>query len=655
MKKIIFLGFSLLITFLTFGQTIFPEPLSQRIANYNIDVELNTENKLLTGEMLLEWKNTSLDTISELQFHMYMNAFKDRNSTFMQEITYHSPEIENWGWIDIISMQIEKGEDLTDKIKYIHPDDNNQLDNTVISVQLKENINPLNSAKIKIKFIVKLPEIIARTGFADDYFFVGQWFPKIGVLEHKGMRNVSKTQWNCHQFHANSEFYADFGVYNVKITLPENYKVGATGVLIEEIYNKNKTKTLTYRAEDVIDFAWTAYDNFIEEERKWQDITVKLLIPKEHKRFAERHFSAAFESLDFLNDNIGSYPYPNLTIVSTPFKGLNSAGMEYPCLVTTASICGMPSFVKIPELTTVHEITHNYFMAMLASNEFEEPWLDEGLTSYVEAKIMDNRSPIFDLMGLNIFDFESKRAMYTGYKYKSTTSSAEYSWNYTGHSYGIFAYEKPATFLKTLENIVGEKAMNKILRTYFDRWKFKHPGASDFIAIVNEVVKKEHGNTFGKDMNWFFQQTLYGTGICDYELAKIKNTQLIENKTKTHKKKQLRVTYKRKNKSERKYLSEITVLRNGEVQMPLEILVTFENGTSVVEKWNGAERSKTFTYKGELKIVSAKVDYLDKITIDINRNNNSLTLKPDNRPIYKWTVKFMFFIQNILQTASYFA
>ncbi len=653
MKRNYFILFLIFITTNIFSQVIFPEPLSDRIANYNIDIELNTENKLLTGELVLNWKNSTTDTINELQFHLYMNAFKNQNSTFMLESGNFDTKNNVWGWIDIISMEIVGREILTDKIIYIQPDDGNEHDKTVFKTVLNKSIQPFEIIDIKIKYIVKLPEIISRTGYNDDYFFIAQWFPKIGVLEHKGMRNVSQTEWNCHQFHAHSEFYADFGTYNVNITLPDEYIVGTTGVLQKEIYNNNNTRTLTYRAEDVIDFAWTAYKDFMVVERKWQNINVKLLIPKEHKSMIERHFNAAFEALEYFNLKLGAYPYPNLTIVDVPFKGIRSAGMEYPCLVTTISLSDIPNFIKLPESTTIHEIGHNYFMGMLASNEFEEPWLDEGLNSYFEAKIMENYSPLINLFGLQIFDFESKRASYVGYKNLQIAESANYSWEYPENSYHVFAYNKPATFLKTLENLIGSKTMDKIMQTYFDRWKFKHPCSADFIKVVNEIVKEEHGNTFGQNMNWYFQQVLYGTGICDYELASITNKKITEKNTGVYTKNDLKVSVELE-KTITYYNSEISISRLGEVKMPMEILINFEDGTSKIENWNGNSRTKIFSYKTYSKIISAKADYLDKLTIDINRNNNSLTLQPDQRPIYKYTIKFLFFLQNILQIVSFF-
>ena len=162
-------------------QVIFQKPLSNRIANYDMNVKLNPEKKLVTGEETLYWKNTSKDKISELEFHLYLNAFKNTNSTFIKESggqlrgdRFNTSSKLNWGWIDVLSMKVKNGEDLTSKIKYIHPDDNNADDETVISVPLNRPVLPGKEITLNIKFESKLPKVFARSGFSDNFFMVAQ-------------------------------------------------------------------------------------------------------------------------------------------------------------------------------------------------------------------------------------------------------------------------------------------------------------------------------------------------------------------------------------------------------------------------------------------------------------------------------------------------
>lgn len=638
-------------------QIISPRPLSERIANYDITVKLYPEKKILEGEMLLDWKNNSPDTINELQFHLYMNAFKNTASSFYKESKIVQNNSENnltWGNIDIKKMRIVNGENLINKYKFIQPDDKNEHDQTVISVNLSKSILPGKTINLKINFETKLPKIVARTGYARNYFLVGQWFPKIGVYEKSGMRYAKKGAWNCHQFHRNTEFYANFGVYNVDIILPEEYVVGATGILQNITKNNDNTKTLTYRAEDVIDFAWTASPHFISIKSDWKDVKINLLIQPEHSELANRHINSIKVALSYFDKYFGKYPYKNLTIVDPPNYGISSAGMEYPTFITAGSFKGIPEGLKLIEQVVIHEFGHQYFMGLLATNEFEEAWMDEGMNTYFETRIMDEtygeKKSIIDFPGISIGDFETKRMDYVGSNYIKTAESFRPAWDYRYSEYGMMSYSKPAVFLTTLEKLIGRKTMDNIFKTYYKRFKFKHPNSQNFIDIVNEIVKKEHGEKFGKNMNWFFDQVLYGTDICDYKLRKISVKKAKKYVGIFNKNEKL---FRNNNENSEKYISKIIIDRKGEIIMPVEILIKFDNGEELLKHWDGKSRTKDFIFERVEKVVSAQIDPEKKILIDVNLNNNSKTLEKNDAGIWKYVLKFMFWLQNLMQTVAF--
>lgn len=641
-------------------QTIFQQPLSDRIASYDMNVKLDPVKKLVTGEETLFWKNTSTDKISNLEFHLYLNAFKNTNSTFIKESGGQLREDKfdessniNWGWEKVLSMKVKDGEDLTDKIKYIQPDDNNKDDQTVISVPLAKPVLPGQTITLNIKFESKLPKVFARSGFNNDFFLVGQWFPKIGVYEKAGERYAVKGQWNCHQYHANSEFYADYGVYNVHITVPKNYVVGAVGVLQNEQQNADGTKTLFYHAEDVIDFAWTASPRFKVAEAVWHNVKIRVLLQPEHFSQAQRHIQSVEDALEYFNKYLGKYPYPNLTIVDPPFRALGAAGMEYPTFFTGGSLWGMPEGIKLTESTVVHEFGHNYFMGILATNEFEEAWMDEGFNSYYEARIMDHyygkKKSFMDFMGFHFGDGEMQREGYTGMKDPMIDPDFQFSWKFKNNdSYGGITYYKTSTWMFTLEGLVGRKVMDEIMQTYFERWKYKHPCGNDFIAIVNEVVKEKLGNKFGDNMDWFFNEVLYGTDICDYKLSNISVGKL-EQPAGAYDSAGAEKYYKVMRESEKPiYESRVDVERLGGVVMPEEILVHFDNGKEVLETWDGKGRSHEFIYDKPEKVVWAKVDPYNKIPIDVNMINNSYTTEPESGAENKYFVKFLFWVENTM-------
>ncbi len=643
-------------------QTIFSTPLSNRIASYEMDVKLNPEKKTVTGEETLYWKNTSGDKISNLEFHLYLNAFKNTNSTFIKEsggqlrgVNFNVQSDLNWGWEKILSMKVKDGEDLTNKIEYIHPDDNNPDDRTVISVPLDKPVLPGKEIIINIKFISKLPKVFARSGYSGNFFMVAQWFPKIGVYEPAGERYAVKGQWNCHQYHANSEFYADFGVYNVHITVPKNYVVGATGVLQNVKENKDGTKTLFFHEEDVIDFAWTASPLFKVVNANWRHVKIRVLLQPQHLSQADRHIDAVKDALEYFNKYAGVYPYPNLTIVDPPFNAFGAAGMEYPTLFTAGCLWGMPNGIKFTEDVVIHEFGHNYFMGMLATNEFEEAWMDEGMNTYFEIRIMDHfygkETSFFNLFGYHFGDFEEQRETYASMRDPKISPDAQNSWDYKHNDYGAITYSKTATWMMTLQRLVGQKVMDDIMHTYFEEWKFKHPCGRDFIAVVNRVVKKDMGDKLGNNMDWFFKEVLYGTDVCDYKLAGITVSE-INPVNGAYDSAGVNLFYKTKRNYNNKpfYRSRVVVERLGGVEIPEEILVHFNSGKEVLEHWDGKDRAHDLIYERPDKAVWAKVDPYNKIPMDINLINNSFTLEPEKTSINKYAAKFIFWVENIMQT-----
>jgi hypothetical protein len=610
------------------------KPLSNRIANYTIDVVLDADKKTLKGHETLVWKNTSTDHISELQFHLYLNAFKDKNSTFMKEsggklrgdVMDPSKPI-NLGYVNIESMQVRNGETLTKKIKFIHPDDLNEKDETVISVPLSKPLNPDESITLDINFTSKLPQIFARTGFADNYFLVGQWFPKIGVYEPAGMRYATKGQWNCHQFHAHTEFYADFGNYKVSMTVPKEYQLAATGVFQSESPHDNGTKTITYTADDVHDFAWTTSPRFVISERQWKHVKIKAVMQPEHSGSTERYFQSAITALTYFEKHLGKYPHTVLSLIDPPVNGAGSGGMEYPTFITCGTSWQIPKGVRIPEIVTVHEFGHQYFQGMLATNEFEESFLDEGFNQYYEGRIMDeNYMPGSQLnfIGFTVNDMETSRISYITMDNPKITEVFRNAWQYPKGTYSIMTYTKTATWLKTLENMIGRSTMDEVMQTYFIRWRFRHPCVRDFIDIVNEIVPKRTGNRFGADLNWYFEQVLYKAPVLDYALKSIDNIE-----------------------KDSKVSGQFTVERLGDMILPTEISVQFADGKQELIPWSGEDKSKT--YKFNKAISSVKVDPQNKLLLDLNFNNNSKAVDPSMLVFRKYTMKIMFWIQNMMQ------
>ena len=640
------------LTFTSLAKPIFPTPLSPRLANYQIDVKLNSVTKKLDGRETLTWRNPSQDVIRELQFHLYLNAFRNEQSTFMRESggqlrgkqLDRNAQENPYGFVNILSMKVRNGESLA--YQFFQPDDRavnyyNPDDHTVIRVPLSKPVGPGETIVLDITFQAKLPKIFARTGFSRDFFLVGQWFPKIGVYEPAGTRYAKTGQWNCHQFHAHSEFYADYGVYDVNMTVPKNFWISATGLFESEQVHKDGTKTIRYHAEDVVDFAWTASPHFQVITNHWKrpsggKVALELVMQPEHVGQAKRYLDAAKAALTYFDKYLGRYPFPNLTIVDPPLHAMGSIGMEYPTFITAGTTWGLPAGARFPEVVTVHEFGHQYFMQLLATNEFEEAWLDEGFNQYYEGRIMDAtygiRSSAINLLGFRWGDAESSRDDYVHQENPSIGSVFGNTWQLAEGQYSVLTYMKTATWMRTLDGLVGRTVMDEIMQTYFNRWKFKHPDGQNFIDIVNEIVPKRLGNRYGPDMNWFFKQVLYGDEAFDYELLSLRNT-----------------------KRNGLHQVTITVQRNAEGKMPVEVLVHFDNGHEQTLYWDGQDRQRRFTLTQDAKVVWAKVDPKQRIYMDTNLNNNSLTLEPSSAPAAKFATKFLFWVENWLQWLAWLA
>jgi len=647
-----------------FAEGLFPKALSPRTANYDIRVRLDTAGNRLIGVEKIVFHNQTDNAIVDLQFHTYLNAFKNTASTFFQEsnrefslIDLDDRPMEEWGWVDVLSVETKDKVDLLASAQYIQPDDDNKEDQTVLWMPLDKPLLPGDSIVLDMLFEAKLPKAMVRTGYGSNhYYLVAQWFPKLGVYEGKGDRYEVEGQWNCHQFHSSCEFFGDFGVYKVEITVPKGFKVGASGLRTHMAEDGDGYVTHWFVAEDVIDFTWTAFPDFVEVNDKWKEVDIRLLLHPAHVKDSNKYLIPIKEAMAYLHQHVGEYPYPTLTIVDPPFRTINTGGMEYPTLITGGCIYGMPDGIRTTEVLSVHEFCHQYFMQMISSNEQEEAWMDEGFTNYMEGRIMDaiygEKHSVIDYPFFHTGNRERNRLRYTGMDNPKIAEIFRYGWEFPHGGFRDLTYSKTGTWLATLEGLVGLEVMDEILKTYFERWKFNHPCARDFIEVVNDVVRARHGDKFGEDMNWFFEQVLYRSDVCDYAVGSI-NVQEVgayNGVFDTNNKKTF--SSNKNNTTKNLFESKVILHRLGEVYMPVEVVVRFENGEEITETWDGIDRGKAFTYIRSSKVESVYIDPEHKIWIDINFNNNSLTKQPDTFPLWKHISEFFFWLQQIFQLGA---
>lgn len=668
--------------------------LAPPIASYDIRATLDAGRHTIAGEQTLTWVNDSPDPVPTLQFHLYMNAFRNSRSTFFREsggqLRGDRAAEDGWGWIQVDSMRLEDGTDLTPLLRCISPDDGNPDDCTVIEVPLPAPVRPGAALRVSMRFTTQLPKVFARTGYRGDFHLAGQWFPKIGVWETKGFRHAGKSGWNCHQFHANSEFYANFGDYRVELTVPARFVVGATGEMVKRTDDLRRgTSTYVFVQPSVTDFAWTAQPGFLRVERMFEaqkqaapeelaaaarlhgisleearlsDVKMIALIQPEHAEQTERHFHALATALKYFGLWYGRYPHRTITVVDPPYGAGGAGGMEYPTFITAGTSYRLPPDVLMLEMVTVHEFGHQFWMQLVANNEFEESWLDEGFNTYSTGKIMDKvyggTSLPLTVFGRNIWSWlrlpkltqaSLDRAAHAGSPVRDPLATRAWEF-YDSASYAISSYSRTGVALRTLEAILGEDTMARVMRAYHHRWRFRHPHSRDFQRVVEDVS--------GRDMDWFFSQFVFGSRKLDYAVSEIRNRRLEtpagvffrdgQKQTVTVKEARRRDGEREKRGEKPQYESWVKVERLGDAIAPQEIEIRFRDGHVEHRNWNGEGRWAKFTFTRQAEIESAAIDPRRRYALDVNFANNSRKADYNVRLSTEWTLRVLFWAQNAM-------
>jgi hypothetical protein len=664
---------------------------------YEIWVSLDPAQKMLYGRETIRWTNTSRDTVPDIWFHLYWNAFKNEKSALMEEAIQNGDASTDhgdarvmdgdWGWVDVEKIRLNNGNDLAKAMEFMIPDEPRHPDDqTVMRVKLPKPLAPGEAVDLELTFKARIPKTIRRSGYYHNGYFIGQWFPKPGVYqEGKG--------WNCHQYHLNSEFFADFASFMVHITVPENYVVGASGKEISVRADaKRKTATHTYSQDRIHDFAWTTDPDYIKIERdfiaakevssaeyqeiagtlrlpleavKLPDVKMILLINPEHRSQADRHFQALRTALKYYGLWYGPYPYKQVTMIDPPFRS-GSGGMEYQTLFTAGTQVMLTPQANSPEMVIIHEFGHGYWYGLSASNEFEEAWLDEGINTYSTGKVLAKAygpgSFPLALTGIPLTrysgsfkyaDLETDRAAAIQTVKLDPVVTA--SWRfYNPMSYALNVYMRAATNLRTLENLIGKESMLRVMRAFQTRFRFRHPTSQDFFATASEVS--------GHDLKWFFDETFHGSNDWDYAIESATSQKIVSARGVFDRgRKKAEITGKRARELDEKdkknlYITRVKIRRLGEARpgpgVQLKVKTMFADGSQKIEHWDGQERWVEFTYSGKSKVTYAQVDPDNVFLIDRDLSNNSYVVKTETAGPMRWSGKLLFWMQNFLQFIS---
>ncbi|MEP7165851.1 MAG: M1 family metallopeptidase [Ferruginibacter sp.] len=469
-----------------------PSSYWQQQVNYTIDVSLNHADKSLDGHVKMQYYNNSPDTLYFIWFHLWPNAYKNDKTAFSDQLLengrtdFYFSNNERRGYINRIDFKVNG---ITSKTAD-HPQ---QQD--IIKLILPSALSPKTSINIETAFHVKLPDNFSRSGHIKESFQITQWYPKPAVYDKKG--------WHEMPYLDQGEFYSEFGNYDVSISLDKKFVVAATGVLKEEKDGEG-SKTLHFQQDSVHDFAWFADKDFLVGHDTLQLASKIIDVYAYYHRSSEPLWKNAINyiksAIKTKSNWVGEYPYKTVSVVESPSK--SDGGMEYP----TVTLVATPSNEKELDFLIYHEVGHNWFYGILASNERAHPWMDEGMNTYYDNRyslqqygntdpgaIAANSSFIKNRMPDNLL--HTLLQTVTAIKKDQPIETPSEKFNLI--NYNLVAYTKTGEWMKLLETELGLATFDNLMHEYYNRWQFKHPYPEDFKSLAEEVSGKNLDHIFG--------------------------------------------------------------------------------------------------------------------------------------------------------------
>jgi hypothetical protein len=725
-------------------------------ADYTIRARYEEEGRKLHGELTVRWTNESRDQVPDLWFHAYWNAFANSETTHMVgaggRLRGGAVGDDEWGWQRILSVSVDD-QDATSSLEWMSPDDLRSEDHTVFRVRMPRTVKPGEQVSARVRWEAQIPRLRRRTGYKDDFLFMAQWFPKLGVYE-------TGNGWNCHQFHAATEFFSNFGTYDVELDLPSIYQdhTGASGVQDGPTQGGKGRFTVRYaapsdkdreRAESdgrsplVHDFAWTADRHFVKYEDtfhydEWaarypdevarvalaldrtgsevrlRDVAVTVLLQPEHAVQGRRHFEATCTALFFYGLWWGAYPYEHITCVDPAWGGGAAGGMEYPTLFTAGTRMFTRAAMQEPESVTVHEAGHQFWYGLVANNEFEASWLDEGFNTFTQNDALWLRyghsisttnfanvpydgvavgrrpggTPLADalagrryelpwvgalepLRGSGLVDWWREQPLLTYGRQRTDPRESERvgylaepdadpidmpAWQYCDFaSYRSNSYRRTATALRSLQGLVGDARFLRGMRTYSDRWRFRHPYPQDFFDAFQEGAKA--------DIAWYFEAAFRSTATVDWRIeveqprAQAPRGWFLDATGHWVELEKDAVAVDAdgagtdsagepvagREVTDGRWVPKVTVRRRGELLLPLTVELNWDDGASERLVWAREDQAHSTWWRPldgraptKRKLVSAKIDPDRRYAFDSDLSNNDWFDEVDRAAPLRW-------------------
>jgi len=631
----------------------------QQKVDYDMEITLVDTLQQLTGFTTIKYTNNSPDSLDRIYMHLYPNAFQLESVKYREYIgnagresraKYFKDRLDGFtSKIDVHDFSVALPKEGASWIHKIPILDEYKIDDTILEAKLLKKIAPGKTVRIDLNWTHHVGEMVERAGYYEGQYNMAQWYPKMVVYDEDG--------WNADVFHAEGEFYGEFGDFEVKFDLPKAFIIAASGVVTDgdpgwesvtvdtsidfdvwvDIYDSTyfqsdtlERRTVTFLAENVHDFAWVASKNFLYEGGKHNDIAVHVLYDKGRgEKWTKDVLARSIRAISWLEEKFGKYPYPQVTTTDR----IKGGGMEYPMLVMNG---------RESEGLIVHEYGHIYFYGILANNEVDDAWLDEGFTTTQTTHYLMNRYGHhgFDLsldedraefpkkywpLGHSLHSDQWSAISFMRSGHDENISRASYLFN-NGYAYSRNAYTKPALMLTELKYILDDDSLYYgAMQHYYDKWKLKHVNEQRFVDAIEEYT--------GEELDWFFDAWLHTTHHLDYGISSFKKT----NK-------------------DGKWTIDLGIESKGTRFMPLLVETTFEDGTTDRRWWKNHlwRYEDTFNYSVDKKPVSVTIDP-DVQTVDLDFRNNTTNMKknlmfdwpglwynPRNEYVIRWMPNFYY-------------
>ena len=586
-------------------QLSFAQEYWQQHVEYEMNINVDVSDFTYDGDQSIVYTNNSNDTINKVYYHLFFNAFKPNSQMDIRSRTIRDPDRRVGSRIVALD-ENDYGDISVSSLKQDGKDINFEINETVLLARLNKPLLPGKKTKLNMVFTAQIPLQIRRSGKLNKEgvdMTMTQWFPKLAEFDPEG--------WHPNPY-IGREFHGVWGNYKVNITIDKNYVVGGTGYLqnaneighgySEKITKEKDESTNTWRfyAPNVHDFAWAADPDYIHDIKRTESgvdlhFFYKPTVNVEHWKKLQ---DDSVKLMEYFEESIGPYPWEQYSIIQG-----GDGGMEYAMCTMITGERPYPSLLGV----TAHEMAHAWFQHLLATNEAKHSWMDEGFTEYVTSlseNYVNDKDPEFPHK--SSYDRYYLLAS-SGFEQAQTIHSDRYDYNF---AYGASAYSKGSVFLSQLGYIIGKNNLNKTLKRYYEEFKFKHPTPNDFKRIAEKVSDLE--------LEWYLNEWTRTPHKVDYGI----DISLLESD---------RV---------------ITLKRIGRIPMPIEIVVSFEDGSSdmyyipndllygyksfndevyLMEPWNWVSKEYEFEVVGSKKITKVEIDPSKRIA-DVNQLDNSVEI-----------------------------